>query len=173
MEINLEEAFDAPVDLSHTFEVPVARLDRPELVSLGPVQFAGQLQKADPGFILTGRIEFSGSVSCARCLTEVPFSRIASVSWNFAPEHEKPNEEELELKNADLDLFWYDELSFPFDPLIDEEIQLELPLKALCKDTCQGLCPQCGIDRNVTSCDCTEPQDERLAVLKTLIVPGS
>ena len=171
MELNLEQAFDGPVDLSQTFDVQRDRLGRPELLSLQPVGFAGRLQKADRGFILLGQITLSGAVACVRCLAEVPFERSASVSWTFAPAHEKPNEDDLELASADLDVVWYDELRVSFDPLIDEQIQLELPLKPLCKDECRGLCPSCGADRNSTECACVEPPDERWSALKTLISP--
>jgi uncharacterized protein len=35
-----------------------------------------------------------------------------------------------------------------------EEIVLFVPLKVLCKDDCEGLCPRCGINLNRTRCDC-------------------
>jgi uncharacterized protein len=171
MDLDLERAFEEPIDLSHSFDVPVARLDRPELVSLGPVKFTGRLEKAETGFLLEGRLDFSGAVSCARCLNEVPFKRSAPVSWVFAPVHERPTQEEKELQAEDLDVVWYDDLLVPFDPLIDEQLQLELPMKALCRDDCKGLCPRCGVDRNAGTCTCTEPEDDRWTPLKSLISP--
>ena len=51
MDLNLEEALEAPVALSHRLEVPAGRLERPELLSLAPVAFEGLLQKADAGFV--------------------------------------------------------------------------------------------------------------------------
>src|SRR5512144_301903 len=92
MDLNLETAFDEPVDLSHEFEIPSGRLERPELVSLSPVSFTGRLERVDPGFVLTGRIAFSGVTACARCLAPVPFVRNAEASWTFVPAHEKPVE---------------------------------------------------------------------------------
>jgi uncharacterized protein len=39
----------------------------------------------------------------------------------------------------------------------------------LCRPDCQGLCPVCGKDRNVESCQCqTEWVDPRLSGLKAL-----
>jgi len=169
MELNLEQAFEEPIDLSHVFEVPKERLDRPELLSLEPVVFRGRLEKADTGFLLNGVLQFAGAVACARCLKEVPFSRRANVSWVFAPEHERPNEADLELATNDLDIVWYGELAVPFDPLIDEQLQLELPMKPLCGDGCKGLCTQCGVDRNSVSCACAEPADDRWAPLRSLM----
>jgi uncharacterized protein len=173
MELDLEQAFEEPVDLSHAFELPLERLGRPELLSLGPVRFTGRLEKTEPGFLLQGRLTFDAKVTCARCLVEVPVARAVDVSWTFAPLHERPSHEELELKSADLDIVWYEELSFPFEPYIEEQLQLELPAKPLCGDGCRGLCPVCGADRNVTSCECAEPADERWTALKALRTPLS
>jgi uncharacterized protein len=196
MDLNLEAAFDEPVDLSHEFEIPTGRLDRPELLSLSPVAFTGRLERAELGFLLNGELSFSGVVACARCLAPVPFTRREEVSWTFMPAHEKPvekaradkaraarpagkggkskaekngDEDGDELSAADLDVVYYEELVVPFDPLIEEQLQLEMPMKALCRDDCRGLCPQCGADRNAAPCDCAPPPDERWKSLKTIL----
>ena len=183
MELNLEQAFEEPVDLSHRFDVPSGRLEREELLSLTPVSFQGRLEKADPGFVLTGQLRFGGTVACARCLGPVSFAKDESVSWVFAPAHVKPRparneltdragrpteEEETRLEAGDMDVIYYDELTLPFDPLVEEQLQLEIPLKALCREDCRGLCPQCGADRNLTACSCVEPADDRWSALKAL-----
>lgn len=169
MELNLEQAFEEPIDLSHLFEVSAERLGRPDVLSLQPVAFSGRLARADKGFLLDAEIRIAGSVACARCLREVPFERRAATSWVFAPEHERPNEADLELAADDLDVVWYGELTVPLDPLIDEQLQLELPMKPLCSDACRGLCPHCGVDRNTVQCSCVEPEDDRWTPLKALI----
>ena len=196
MDLNLETAFDEPVDLSHEFEIPSGRLERPELLSLSPVLFTGRLERADLGFVLAGRLAFSGVVACARCLAPVSFARRDEASWTFMPAHEKPVEKPKavkpagkpaklakagkgaekdgdddgdELTAADLDVLFYDDFVLPFDPLIEEQLQLDLPMKALCRDDCKGLCPQCGSDRNAAPCDCAPPPDERWKSLKAIL----
>ena len=55
------------------------------------------------------------------------------------------------------------------DPLIYEQIVLQIPMKALCREDCRGLCPRCGANLNLSSCSCPDRDvDERLAVLKKL-----
>ena len=196
MDLNLETAFDEPVDLSHEFEIPSGRLERPELLSLSPVLFTGRLERADLGFVLAGRLAFSGVVACARCLASVSFVRKEEASWTFMPAHEKPVEKPKavkpagkpaklakagkgaekdgdddgdELSAADLDVVYYDDFVLPFEPLIEEQLQLDLPMKALCRDDCKGLCPQCGSDRNAAPCDCAPPPDERWKSLKAIL----
>jgi hypothetical protein len=82
---------------------------------------------------------------------------------------EKDDEDGDELTAEDLDVLYYDDFVVPFDPLIEEQLQLELPLKELCRVDCRGLCPQCGSDRNAAPCDCTPPLDERWKTLKTIL----
>ena len=184
MDLNLEAAFDEPIDLSHQFDFPAAVLARPELVSLSGVSFTGRLERQELGFVLNGRVVFDGVTACARCLAPVPFRRSSEAYWRFAPAHAKPREEDavkhehdtedgLELSAADLDVLYYDDLVVPLDPLVEEQVQLELPLKALCRDECRGLCPMCGADRNLAPCACKPPADERWKSLRTLLDPGN
>jgi uncharacterized protein len=48
----------------------------------------------------------------------------------------------------------------PSDPegaegrFFQELLALALPLQPLCREDCRGLCPRCGIDWNVETCDC-------------------
>ncbi len=191
MNLNLEAAFDEPVDLSHQFDFPAASLARPELVSLSAVSFTGRLERQGPGFVLNGRVAFDGVTACARCLAQVPFRRASEAFWVFAPAHEKPREDRpaaktdrvekdrsdpddgFELTPEDLDVLYYDDLVVSFDPLVEEQVQLELPLKVLCREDCRGLCPFCGADRNLAPCACKPPSDERWKPLRTLLDPGN
>jgi uncharacterized protein len=54
----------------------------------------------------------------------------------------------------------YDINPFDQDILLDEDIRqaflLELPLSYVCKESCKGLCPQCGTNLNISSCKCGE-----------------
>jgi uncharacterized protein len=42
------------------------------------------------------------------------------------------------------------------DESLREAALLGLPLKFLCADTCRGLCPHCGANRNRESCACAQ-----------------
>jgi uncharacterized protein len=47
-----------------------------------------------------------------------------------------------------------------------EQVYLALPLKPVCTETCRGLCPTCGANRNRIECACSsEVRDPRLAPL--------
>jgi uncharacterized protein len=51
-----------------------------------------------------------------------------------------------------------------------EQIVLALPMKPLCKIDCEGLCPDCGVNRNAASCSCVQDDtDPRWQALNDLI----
>ena len=55
------------------------------------------------------------------------------------------------------------------EELVSEELLLSFPMRFLCREDCQGLCPKCGKPRRLGDCGCpTFEPDPRLAVLKQL-----
>ena len=68
-----------------------------------------------------------------------------------------------------------DEEAYPFaddvvdlEPMARDAVLLELPLAPLCSEGCLGLCPECGTNWNVSSCDCGPPVDPRWSALDRL-----
>jgi uncharacterized protein len=45
---------------------------------------------------------------------------------------------------------------------------LDLPLAPLCRADCAGLCPECGVNRNLEQCSCDAPTDPRWDALRAL-----
>lgn len=78
----------------------------------------------------------------------------------------------VELATDDLDVFPYAGDVIDLEPLVREQFILAVPFAPLCKDDCLGLCPQCGVDRNVSSCACEKPIDPRFAALQGLKLPS-
>jgi uncharacterized protein len=54
--------------------------------------------------------------------------------------------------------------------VIVQEILLSLPMKALCREDCPGLCPQCGAMKDSAECRCSNQDriDPRWAALEDL-----
>ena len=55
------------------------------------------------------------------------------------------------------------------DELVEEDVNLALPTKYLCKDDCKGLCSSCGKNLNNGQCDCKAPIDPRMEALLQLL----
>jgi uncharacterized protein len=54
----------------------------------------------------------------------------------------------------ELESGWFQGSEIQLDRLLLEQISLGLPVQPLCREECRGLCPRCGVDRNVESCTC-------------------
>jgi uncharacterized protein len=49
----------------------------------------------------------------------------------------------------------------------------EVPIKRLCRPDCRGICPVCGADRNLESCECSPAaRDARWDALRGLSFPS-
>ena len=72
----------------------------------------------------------------------------------------------------DLETSYYRDDQIDLNELLREQFYLALPMKPLCREDCQGLCPVCGINRNTATCGCELSwEDPRLAPLKSLTTP--
>jgi uncharacterized protein len=133
---------------------------------LDRIDVACTIRRMKETVFIDGTVAANLETSCCRCLetTHLPVS--SSFKYTFSPPPDQPREE-WELSAEDLDFAYYEEDIIDMDTLIFEQIALQIPVKPLCMEGCKGLCPHCGINLNVTSCQCgTENFDERLAVLK-------
>ncbi|MEJ2483472.1 MAG: DUF177 domain-containing protein [Gemmatimonadota bacterium] len=160
--------------------LPLDRLDS------GPVEWAGPLRAdseawdlgdvdlirqpdvslrleatGDGGVRLRGRLEADVEQECRRCLEPVQSQVVLDLDLRFDPEIGQEEEAEglylLDPHGAELDLL----------PALREELLLALPEFPLCRDSCRGLCPRCGANRNDVGCDCrVEAKDPRWDVLR-------
>jgi uncharacterized protein len=109
---------------------------------------------------------------CARCLEPFSFRIDSPFELVLTPEVKAASVEELSAEDLALSFYSGDEIDLA--PLISEQAILALPSRALCREDCRGLCPQCGANRNDESCSCeTTHADPRLAVLRTLRARGT
>lgn len=119
------------------------------------------------------------TVACSRCVGPVRLDLDEKLLVTFMPPEEMPaddgsaqGEEGAEVPEGDLDVFPFDGEKVDLEPLLREQFVLAVPYAPLCSETCKGLCPQCGIDRNTGTCSCEKPIDPRLAALKGLKLPS-
>ena len=116
------------------------------------------------------RITLSASVDysseCARCL--------APVSGDFTLSLEKtvaPRSLLVGLDEDKLDDYAIIEDGFlDIDEQLLAQLEMEFPIKFLCREDCRGLCQRCGKNLNEGKCDCPEKEiDPRMAPLQKLL----
>jgi uncharacterized protein len=136
---------------------------------LVPVELDFDIHKDREKFRLEGTARTELELSCGRCLE--PFSLPVDQAFDlrYQPHAHNSGEGEREIEEDDLTTAFYENDEIDLGQLMREQFYLALPMKPLCSDACQGLCPICGTNLNRGTCDCNRQwEDPRLAALKTL-----
>ncbi|KJR43673.1 membrane protein containing DUF177 [Candidatus Magnetoovum chiemensis] len=124
---------------------------------------------------LNADLEYVLAMSCSRCLTNIKKDMRLSFSLLCLPDTNKktslPSIRELTIE--EMDEYYYSGDKITLSEIIQEQIILNIPFKALCKDTCKGLCPACAADLNVSSCECKNTNTANLFREKLLSTPGA
>ena len=139
-----------------------------------PVELAFDIHKDKDRFRLAGTARAELELVCSRCLDSFRLPVGATFDVRYHPASEitadaESRDTERAVEEDDLDTSYYRDDQIDLNELLREQFYLALPMKPLCQEGCQGLCPHCGTNRNTGTCACTVGwEDPRLAALKTL-----
>ncbi|EHQ91438.1 putative metal-binding protein, possibly nucleic-acid binding [Desulfosporosinus youngiae DSM 17734] len=124
-----------------------------------PVHVQLQVNNTRKAMLVKGTIHTKLNATCGRCLEpfvytlDLPYEDEWAFRWLAT---EDLLETALLLDKDEIDI----------KDRIFEQIVLALPMKFTCSVECQGLCPNCGANRNLAPCNCGEGTiDPRLAAL--------
>jgi uncharacterized protein len=140
-----------------------------ELKQIEPLEVVASAELIEAQIRITGQLETKIELQCARCLEPV----VEEVQRNFdlfyspLPKDLKPEEERL--KDLDADIGFYKGDGLFLADVLSEQVLLAVPMKAICRSDCRGLCAACGANLNHEECRCeTHATDSRLAPLARL-----
>jgi uncharacterized protein len=123
-----------------------------------------------PGEIIArGESETTLKLACARCLE--PFEHKMVHNHAFVVKLVAKAEVGGDSGESTDDYYVLPDGAEEFDitSMIRERIMLSLPLKPLCDSDCKGLCPKCGVNRNLETCNCADDHtDGRWSALMKL-----
>lgn len=134
MKINANQVFDQglslreqvnPLDLG--IENDIVRFKQPLLISADISRITNTVTVA---LSLSSKLE----MTCSRCLEEFEADLQKSLRVIYAVNAASP--------------------IIDMGPQIREEIIIDYPFKPLCKQDCKGLCPNCGKNLNLETCNC-------------------
>jgi uncharacterized protein len=161
---------EKPFRWEETREVSTEALSQAELRDIGPVAWQGEIRYVQPDFLLTASIAYDQTLVCDRCLKSAR-DRVESDLQLLLVTGEDPVSEERELEAEDLGrvVVGDEDDEVDLDPILLEQMQLQVPMKPLCRPDCAGLCSQCGADLNQSPCSCaTQEGDPRWAALEEI-----
>jgi uncharacterized protein len=133
------------------------------------VVLGSDVQKDKDRYHLVGTVATTLELACSRCLEPFAVPVVAEFDLRYLPQAANTGEAEREVEEEDLTTAFYRDDVIDVGELVREQLNLSLPMKPLCRPDCRGLCPACGTNLNVTTCQC-DPRwvDPRLAGLKAL-----
>src|SRR5262249_1989674 len=124
---------------------------------VSPAELTFTVHKDSDRFRLVGTLETTIEQGCSRCLEPFTVPVRAAFDLRYLPQTaaaETGGDDGREVEEDDLSASFYRDDVIDLTQLIEEQVYLALPMKPLCKPDCQGLCPQCGVNRNSETCSC-------------------
>jgi uncharacterized protein len=168
MRIELDKVEEQGGKFAQVYEANELPLD-PEVRLVEPAEVRGRVRRAGKEVELQGKLHTKLETVCGRCLQPVDLPINTEFKERFVRAVSWAAEEQHELQAEDLNIAVFDGEGIELDDLVREELLLALPANVLCREDCKGLCPSCGIDRNLSNCECeNEAVDSRWQKLKEL-----
>ncbi len=164
MRIHVDQIKEGGISLfysepAESFEVLADMIANEECEFRGPIETRLTAFRIADLIKVDGTLNASVRLACDRCL-EAFYSELKgefSLTYTRDVYGNAPDEEEeIELSEDDLGLIAFQGEEIDFREAVQEQVILAFPLRALCRETCKGLCPRCGTDLNKTSCACTQ-----------------
>lgn len=112
--------------------------------------------------LIQGKTEVTIAIPCDRCLEDVDRVFPIRIGKEFdltGEDEERSMEESNFMTGTNLDV----------DQLIFGEILVSWPMKVLCREDCKGICKRCGVNLNLTECQCPKTElDPRMAAIQDI-----
>lgn len=143
----------APVDVAQVYDPKALDLEFIDLHYLKPLEMTGVIEKGPDTVSFQGTLKSEVEHMCGRCLKKVN----EGLEESFELYYETAGKEEIDATDD-----------------IREAVILNHDLTYVCSESCKGLCPHCGNDRNEKDCRCessvkTEVKNNVFADLKKLL----
>jgi uncharacterized protein len=123
-----------------------------------PLQAEVKIQKAGQSVLMTGKVEVTLRFQCVRCLKDFSYPLSTTFELTLHPLKEAPSEEETELGSEEMESSFFEGGEIHLSEIACEQIFLEIPYQPVCQEGCKGLCPICGKDLNLSSCECVKEE---------------
>ncbi|MBF0558335.1 MAG: DUF177 domain-containing protein [Nitrospirae bacterium] len=165
MKITISEIPEEGIDIELNESIA---LESAKMVS--PLHAVLNIRTIGSEVLVSGTLDGDVELQCSRCLNAYTVKVQAPVNIVYEPSNTLNKDEHHRLKSDELDIGFYKNDTLDTEDVLVEQLLLNMPMKPLCSTECKGICPECGADLNVTSCNCSVSEvDPRLKVLEQLL----
>ena len=129
------------------------------------------LEAVVEGILVRGRVGAELRLPCARCLVPQDVRVDSDVAELFVDPTKRDDDEDAEDPGYEL---IDDRTAIDLSIMVRDALLIDLPVRVLCREDCQGLCEECGADLNLEDCghDREPGPDPRWAKLADLDLPS-
>ncbi len=127
----------------------------------------GSLIRAGDDVLLRGALKGGIVTACARCLDPATVPYDVPIMVSFVELKRGADEPEPD-DSKDTERIGFSGGVIDLTVELRDEILLAMPVRALCREECLGLCSVCGGNRNVVACECEAKQRVASAKLAAL-----
>jgi uncharacterized protein len=142
-------------------------------VPSGPLEIQGELTRTGEGILFRGKVQGKLRLDCGRCLETFlkTLDEPVGAEWRLIVAPLKSSNQEGAFQIEDLETGLIKEGFVHLGERILEEVILAIPIQPLCRETCLGLCPICGENKNINPCSCkSKAEASPFSGLKNLTV---
>lgn len=143
----------------------------PAIIPLTSLDGSVNLIRTGDGILAMGDLYTTLELTCSRCLDVFSKSVRFKVEEEFLPTIDLLTGARLPIEQANdfatiIDAHHILDLT----EVVRQDLLLAMPMHAICRSNCKGLCPNCGQDWNEGECNCLPQElDPRLAALRQLL----
>ena len=147
-----------------------------------PPHFEFDLCRSGEDVCLEGKMTGAIELQCSRCLERYRHGLRDEYRLRIEPagDRQPPDPEGVRALQQhglylsdDLELAWFRGAEFEIDAFLAERVAQVMPMKPLCREECDGLCPHCGVKRSEESCECHDPKPNTPFAALAALVGGS
>ena len=134
MKIKVEKIKDKAIEIEEETPASSWELDSFDITFVNSILLKSKFFRVRNEIVAETRVTTHRDVVCSRCLRQVR----QAIEQSFTKSYKDSEVGECLEINSD----------------IREDILLNFPMQALCKQDCKGVCSRCGVDLNHQECEC-------------------
>jgi uncharacterized protein len=125
-----------------------------ELTVVRAIAIDCQLYKVERDMVVQGSLRAVVRLACSRCTEAFELPLDIALDAVYLPIQEISSERAEDLDEGGADVYTYAEEMIDISEMVRDKLLLSIPLQPHCMIDCKGLCPACGVNRNLVSCQC-------------------
>ncbi len=166
MYLDVKELAVRKVRIKKSYEAGLLDFHSNEFRQSGPLDVRATAELVEGHIRVFGQMHTRLEMPCARCLEGVVEEVSRDFDLYYRPMNGLRREEEVQLKEGDTEIGFFEGEGIFVSAVLAELVNLQVPMKTICRSDCRGLCPSCGANLNHENCRCEAPApDPRLQPL--------